>query len=100
MSDKPKKKITWKQWQRRTMLIILAVVAVFVALYFAVYRQPQPLMEMDCMVGTDAPAAGTITQYSQPENRSLLCGERRGFGCAGFLRTMRFTLSNLGNIDI
>ena len=57
MSDKPKKKITWKQWQRRTMLIILAVVAVFVALYFAVYRQPQPLMEMDCMVGTDAPAA-------------------------------------------
>lgn len=65
MSDKPKKKITWKQWQRRTMLIILAVVAVFVALYFAVYRQPQPLMEMDCMVGTDAPAAGTITQYSQ-----------------------------------
>ena len=27
MSDKPKKKITWKQWQRRTMLIILAVVA-------------------------------------------------------------------------
>ena len=31
MSDKPKKKITWKQWQRRTMLIILAVVAVFVA---------------------------------------------------------------------
>ena len=55
MSDKPKKKITWKQWQRRTMLIILAVVAVFVALYFAVYRQPQPLMEMDCMVGTDAP---------------------------------------------
>lgn len=65
MSDRPKKKITWKQWQRRTMLIILAVVAVFVALYFAVYRQPQPLMEMDCMVGTDAPAAGTITQYSQ-----------------------------------
>ncbi len=65
MSDKPKKKITWKQWQRRTMLIILAVVAVLVALYFAVYRQPQPLMEMDCMVGTDAPAAGTITQYSQ-----------------------------------
>ena len=65
MSDKPKKKITWKQWQRRTMLIILAVVAVFVALYFAVYRQPQPLMEMDCMVGTDAPAVSTITQYSQ-----------------------------------
>ena len=47
------------------MLIILAVAALFVALYFIVYRQPQPLMEMDCMVGTDAPAAGTVTQYSQ-----------------------------------
>lgn len=65
MSDRPKKKITWKQWQRRTMLIILAVAALFVALYFIVYRQPQPLMEMDCMVGSNVPSAGTVTQYSQ-----------------------------------
>lgn len=65
MSDKPKKKITWKQWQRNTMIIIFVVVAIFVALYFIIYRQPQPLMEMDCMVGTDVPSAGTVTQYSQ-----------------------------------
>ena len=74
MSDKPKKKITWKQWQRRTMLIILAVVAVFVALYFAVYRQPQPLMEMDCVMNHEGEI---IELQGTGEGRAFTIAEQR-----------------------
>lgn len=60
-----------KRKKLRIPLIVLAVIAILVACYVGFFMRAQPLL--DCLPGTQPPAAGEVVRYTQdqPDGQSL-----------------------------
>ena len=54
-----------KRKKLRIPLIVLAVIAILVACYVGFFMRAQPLL--DCLPGTQPPAAGEVVRYTQDQ---------------------------------